>query len=85
MKALKLAALVIASFIGLSQTITTPIYNDVTGHKGLYYSAGAYCAYDTLSNWQCGTPCIKNAGLTGVVKILNSVRNTFAYVGYNAN
>ena len=52
MKAIKLAALVIASFIGLSQGITpTPIYSDVVGHKGLYYSAGAYCAYDTLSSW----------------------------------
>jgi hypothetical protein len=53
MKAIKLAALVIASIIGLSQGITTsiPIYSDVVGHKGLYYSAGAYCAYDTLTNW----------------------------------
>ena len=51
MKAIKLAALVIASIIGLSQGITTPIYSNVVGQKGLYYSAGAYCAYDTLTNW----------------------------------
>ena len=83
MKALKLAALAIATFVSLTQGITTNIYNDVEGHKGLYYSAGAYCAYDTLANWQCGTPCNQNPGLKNVVKILNSVRNTFVYVGYN--
>jgi hypothetical protein len=83
MKALQLAALVIASFVGLSQTIGTNIYNPVTGQKGLYYSAGAYCAYDTLAKWQCGIPCNKNAGLTGVVLIKNPVRNTLSYVGYN--
>lgn len=83
MKAINLASLAIAAFVTLTQGITTEIYKDDVGHKGLYYSAGAYCAYDTLTNWQCGTPCNQNAGLTKVVKILNSVRNTFVYVGYN--
>jgi hypothetical protein len=85
MKAIKLAALVIASFIGLSQGINTPIYSDDIGHKGLYYSAGAYCAYDSLANWQCGTPCNQNGRLIRVTGILNSVRDTFSYVGYNEN
>jgi hypothetical protein len=88
MKALKLAALVIASFIGLSQGTSNekdpdPIYIDAIGHKGLYYSAGAYCDYRDIANWSCGTPCIKNSDLTGVVLIKNPVRDTFVYVGYN--
>ena len=85
MKTIILTALVIASLMGLSQGISSNIYNDVVGRKGLYYSAGAYCAYDTLTNWQCGTPCNRNPGLTGVTKILNSVRNTFSFVGYDSN
>jgi hypothetical protein len=83
MKAIKLAALVIASFIGLSQGISTEIYRDAVGHKGLYYSAAAYCAYDTLTNWECGAPCNENRDLTRVRKILNPIRATFAYVGYD--
>ena len=48
MKALKLAALAIATFVSLTQGTTSNIYDDAVGHKGLYYSAGAYCAYDTI-------------------------------------
>ena len=84
MKPIYLATFILASLASLTVATTNIIYNDAVGNKGLYYSAGAYCAYETLTNWQCGTPCNKNSGLTNVIQILNPIRNTFGYVGYNA-
>ena len=83
MKALKLATLAIAAFVSLTQGISTDIYDNVVGRKGLYYSAAAYCAYETLTYWECGIPCNQNPSLTNVYRITNSARNTFVFVGYD--
>jgi hypothetical protein len=83
MKPLYLATFILASLASLTVATTNVIYNDDVGQKGLYYSAGAYCAYETLGNWQCGTPCNYNSGLTNVIQMLNPIRNTFGYAGYN--
>jgi hypothetical protein len=62
MKAIGIAAFILASFVAVSQGAGY-IYNEALGQKGLYYSAGAYCAYETITNWQCGRPCTTNSGL----------------------
>lgn len=73
------AALCLFSYVSANYQV----YNESRGFEGLFYSAGAYCSYDTLANWNCGTPCIKNKGLTDVTQIRNTKRDTFAYSGYN--
>lgn len=57
MKVLSFAALMIASFISLAQTINYNIYDPGIGEEGLYYSAAAYCDYLSVQEWNCGSPC----------------------------
>ena len=83
MKALSTATLVLASIIG--QAMTAPnFYSVPVGRKGIYYSAAAYCKYETLDYWQCGAPCQYNTGLQNVKRIHNTARDTFAFTGYNS-
>ena len=67
MKPVYLATMMLASLASYSEAASNSIYNDVVGHKGIYYSAGAYCAYETLTYWECGIPCEQNAGLTEII------------------
>ena len=46
-------ALSIAALVGMS----TQQYNTDLGWTSFYYSAAAYCAYETLDGWDCGLPC----------------------------
>ena len=46
------------------------------------YSSAAYCAYETVDNWNCGLPCSNNPGLTRIRRYNNPDRRTFAYSGY---
>ena len=83
MKAIRTAALVLASLAAL--TMAAPNFYDLaTGKKGIYYSAAAYCKYETLDNWSCGAPCNYNGGLQNVKRIHNAGRDTFAFAGWNS-
>ena len=62
MKALSTAVLVLASLATLSLTAPN-FYSVPVGTKGIYYSAAAYCKYETLDQWTCGAPCKYNSGL----------------------
>ncbi len=74
-------ALVIAGLISLS----SQSYNTELGMKGLWYSAAAYCAYETLDDWNCGAPCqnLGDVDQAGFVRINNVALDTFGYAGYN--
>jgi len=60
------------------------VYNETLSYQGIYYSAAAYCAYETLSNWTCGRPCNSSNtdGLTDLIQIINEDNHNFAYAGY---
>jgi len=81
MKAIRATALVLASLIGIS--VAGNYYSESVGQKGIYYSAAAYCKYETLDQWTCGGPCNQNSGLTEVKRIHNGARDTFAYAGWS--
>ena len=84
MKAISTAALFLASLATV--TFAAPnFYNSTIGEKGIYYSAAAYCKYETLDSWSCGRPCQKNGGLQNVKRIHNVGRDTFAYAGWNSH
>jgi Lipase (class 3) len=83
MKALRTAALVLASLVGLALSAPN-FYSSNVGKKGIYYSSAAYCKYETLDNWQCGAPCMYNTGLQNVKRIHNPARDSFAFAGWNS-
>lgn len=83
MRTIRTALLIAASLIGISQQAR--FYNEALGYQAFFYSAAAYCAYETLDPWDCGLPCQKNGGLREVTLIHNEDRNTFAYSGWNQN
>ena len=43
--------------LGVLSTNSKQVYNETLGYQGIFYSAAAYCAYETLTNWTCGYPC----------------------------
>jgi hypothetical protein len=75
-------AFIMAALIGLS--LQGKIYQQETGLKSFYYSAAAYCLYETLDNWNCGKPCAGRPGLKSFTRIHNKDKETFAYVGWNS-
>ena len=83
MKAISTAALVLAS-LATTAFAAPNFYNPSIGYKGMYYSAAAYCKYETLDAWNCGTPCSVNGGLQNVYRIHNMGRDTFAFAGWNS-
>jgi hypothetical protein len=56
MKAISTAVLVLASVVATAFAAPN-FYSPVIGKKGIYYSAAAYCKYETLDAWNCGAPC----------------------------
>ena len=82
MKALRTAALVLASLATMAFAAPN-FYSPTIGKKGIYYSAAAYCKYETLDSWKCGAPCNFNGGLQNVYRIHNMGRDTFAYAGWS--
>jgi hypothetical protein len=80
MKAVRTAALLLsAAMVGLSTQQMSP----TDALAGAYYSAAAYCAYDTLDLWTCGTPCQQFPGIKSIKRIYSSARNIFAFAAYN--
>ena len=63
-------------------SISKLVYNETKGYKGVYYSAAAYCAYETLTNWTCGSPC-NQTGLTDIIQVINLDKHNFALAGYS--
>jgi hypothetical protein len=79
MKSIRTAAIFLAALVGLS---TQKMHPDVA-LKGAYYSAAAFCAYDTLDNWTCGRACNNNKGFSSVHRLHNSAKATFGFAGYS--
>lgn len=44
-------------------TLATATYDLNVGLSAMHYSASAYCAKETLTNWQCGEPCNYQGGI----------------------
>ena len=83
MKAISTAALVLAS-VATTAFSAPKFYSHEIGKKGIYYSAAAYCKYETLDEWNCGRPCNETGGLKNLYRIHNKERNTFGYAGWNS-
>ncbi len=58
-------------------------YDEKRGLAGVYYSFAAYCAYETLDNWNCGEACTAHSSIETISKILDKSLDTFAFVTYN--
>ena len=83
MKAISTAVLVLATVVATAFAAPN-FYSPDIGKKGIYYSAAAYCKYETLDDWNCGDPCNVNGGLQNITRIHNKERNTFGYAGWNS-
>ena len=73
--------LVFSSFICLS--LQQKFFDPQLNQRAFHYSAAAYCAYETLTPWDCGTACKENSDLQDTMQILDSSKNTFCYAGYS--
>ena len=82
---MKTVPLILALFstLAIQSTIATFHYDQTRAQKGVYYSGASYCAYETLKQWSCGTPCSWVPDITSTNQIVNTLRNTFVYTTYN--
>ena len=77
-------AQLITLFGALIAGIASAAYSPSIATKAVYYSGASYCSASTLQSWSCGPACQKTGGVSNVTPIINSVRGTQCFVGYNA-
>jgi len=50
-------------------SLAVPVFDLGQANRAIWYNALAYCSYASIDSWDCGKPCIKNAGLKMITKI----------------
>ena len=65
-------------------SIAAAAYNPAIGLKSVYYAGASHCTAASLQSWTCGEACSSTNHLTSVTPIINNVRGTYGFVGYNA-